>query len=219
MKLLIWSSYLSPLRPSPDRMWPRSNAWISLIWSILSLPHHPSPACTWILSIVWIHFFWSSYPLLFIHLQDVCELDQLFLNLSSNHPIPSSSSVSSSYVNSLNCLNISHLIILSLPLHLYPESTWTWSIVLEYFSSHQPFSSSSSVSREYVNLINCLNIAVLIILSLPLHPSQESTWTWTIVWIPLFWSSRPILLIRFQNVRDLRQLFGNPSSDHSIPSY
>ena len=77
LKLLIWSSYLSPLHPSPDRMWTWPIALIPLIWSIPSLPHHPSPARMWALS--------------------------NFEYISSDHPIPCSSFISRMCVNLINC--------------------------------------------------------------------------------------------------------------------
>ena len=72
---------------------------------------------TWTRLIVWILVLviWLSYPILFIRLQDVRELTQLFEYPTSDHLIPSSSSVSRMYVNLLNCLNTPHLII---PSHL-----------------------------------------------------------------------------------------------------
>ena len=49
-----------------------------------------------------------------------------------------------------------------------------------------------------------------------LHPSPVCTWTWSIVWKLLIWSSHLILVIRFQKVRGLGQLlehvFTHPSS-------
>ena len=147
------------------------------------------------------------------------------------------------YVNLVNCLNISHLIIPSHPLHLSPDCMWTWSIVwisliwssrpilficlqfvrelgqsFEYLSSDHPIPSSSSVSSLYVNLVNCLNISHLIIPSHPLNLSPVCTWTWSIVWISLIWSSYPILFIHLQSVRELGQLFEYLSFDHPIPS-
>ena len=207
---------------------------------IPSHPLHPSLDSTWTWSIVWTSLIWSSHPILVIHLQRVCELCQLFEYLSSDHTIPSSSSVSRKYVNLVNCLDISHLIIPSHPLHPSLESMWTLSIV---WISH-PIPSSSSVSREYVNLVNCLNISHLIIPShplhlspgstwtwancldishliipsYPLHPSLARTWTWSIFWISLIWSSHPIIFICLQYVCEIGQLIEYLSSDHPIPS-
>ena len=159
-----------------------------------------------------MHLFWSSYPLLFIHLQDVREFDKLFKNLFwSSYPF------------------------------LFTRLQFVREVgqLFEHFSSNHPIPSSSSVFREYVNLINGLNTSHLINFSLHLHLSPESTWPWSIVWISLFWSSCLLLfirlkrvrqfklfeylssnlLIRFQNVRELGQLFENLSSNHSIPSF
>ena len=73
--------------------------------------------------------------LFFIRVQEVRKLGQLFDDLSSDDPIPSSSSVFSMYVNLVNCLKTSHLII---PSHF------------------------SSVSRSYVNLVDRLKTSHLI---------------------------------------------------------
>ena len=104
------------------------------------------------------------YLILFIRHQEVRKLGQLFSDLSSDHPMPSSSSVSrryyincfkisfyhpipsalsvsSSCVNLVNCLKISHLII----------------------PSHPVYPSSACSSAMYVNLVNCLNVSHLII--------------------------------------------------------
>ena len=118
-------------------------------------------------------------------------------------------------MNLVNCFKISYLIIPSHPLHPSPACTWTWSIVLRslIWSS---IPSSSSVSRMYVNLVNCFKISYLIIPSHPLHPSPDRTWTWSNVLRSLIWSSHPILFIRLQGVRELRQLFLDISSDHPI---
>ena len=188
---------------------------------IISLPLHPLQDRTWTWSIVWIPLIWTSgsYPFLFIYLQDVREPDKSFENLSSDHPIPSSSSnsrlymnqlvnclntsnlnilsssssISRMYVNLINCLKTSHLITLSLPLHSSRESMWILSIIFKPLIDH-PIHPSSSVFRLYANLVYCLNsmnTSDLIIQSLPLHPSPDHMWTWSIVWIPLIWSSYP----------------------------
>ena len=137
--------------------------------------------------------------ILFIYLQDVRELGQFFEILSSDHSILSSSSVSSSYVNLVNNLKTSHMINLSLPLHPSPESKWTWSIfwispiwpsflsirlqrvrdlgqIFENLCSDHHITFSLSVSREYVNLVNCLNTSLLIIPSHYLRLPLECTW-------------------------------------------
>ena len=147
-------------------------------------PFHPSPVGMWTLSIVLRPLIWSSsllvsrkyvnlvncfktYDLiiLFIRLQNVCELGQLFQDLSSDHHDPlhpspgsmwtwsiflirpliwsSSSPISSGYVNLVNCFKTSHL------------------------------SSSSPVSRLYVNLVNCFKTSHLIILFACLQEVRE----------------------------------------------
>jgi hypothetical protein len=143
----------------------------------------------------------------------------------------------------VNCLKTCHLIILSHPLHPSPECTWPLSFVwisliwssypiffirlqhvrefgvffLKTSSDHSiPF--SSSVSRMYVTSVNCLNTSHLIIPSHPPRPSPGCTWTSSIVWKPLIWSSHPILFIHLQAVRELGHLFEILSSNHSIPS-
>ena len=148
---------------------------------------------------------WLSYPTLFIRLQGVRQLAQLFEYPTSYHSIASSLSTSSLYVNMLNCLNTSRLIILSHPLHPSPGRTWACSIVW---------------------------IPHLIILYHLLHPSPERTWTWTIVWILVHliiflsspahrtWTSSIIFyknpwsdlsqLHPLQDVRELHQLFEYP---------
>ena len=124
--------------------------------------------------------FLSDHPILilFIRLQSVRELRQLFLilpshplhpsagrtwtwsivyDLSSDHPIPSSSVsrvyvkfvlrpliwsshpiLSRKYAKLVNCLNTLHLIIPSHPLQPPPERTWTWSIVYDLIWSSYP---------------------------------------------------------------------------------
>ena len=138
----------------------------------------------WTLSIVLRPLIWSSsllvsrkyvnlvncfktYDLiiLFIRLQNVCELGQLFQDLSSDHHDP---------------------------LHPSPGSMWTWSIFLLrplIWSSSSPISrgyvnlvncfktshlsSSSPVSRLYVNLVNCFKTSHLIILFACLQEVRE----------------------------------------------
>ena len=111
---------------------------------------------------IWVLLVWLPRSIPFIRHQFVRELGQLFEgllsdhpnpthpppertwtcqlceHLSTNHPIPSSS-VSSSYVNLVNCLNTCHLII---SFHPSPVCTWTWSTELfKYLSSDHPFPS------------------------------------------------------------------------------
>ena len=149
---------------------------------IPSLPLHPSLGGTWTWSIALRSLIWLSHPILFIRLQLVRELIQFLWDLSSNYPIPSTSSVSRKYVNLANCFKISHLINPSHPLHPSPVRTWTWLIVFKMISHR-------------------------IIPSHPLHPSPGRTWTWSIVLRSLIWLSNPILFIRFQEVRKLGQWF------------
>ena len=109
----------------------------------------------------------------------------------------------------------------SLPLHSSPESMSTWSIVRKspiwsslcdpplltylqlvrepgqlfgYMSPNHPIPSTSSTSRKYVNLVNCLKTSHMIILSHHIHSSPESMWICSTVWIPLIWLSPPILI-------------------------
>lgn len=108
------------------------------------------------------------------------------------------------YVNLVNCLFTRHLIIPShllqdvrefghyyclktpyLILHRSLERTWTGQL-FEYLSSDHPI--SSPVSRKYVNLINHFITSQLII---PSYPSPGCSWIWSIVLIPLIWSSYP----------------------------
>ena len=190
----------------------------------LSYPLYPSPGRTSIWSIVWIPFIWSPYTtgIFFIYLQPVRELAQLFDYPSSDipsHPLQG---------------NVREIELGQFKL-------------FEYSFSDFPILLSLSVSRVYVNLINCLNIVHLITLSHwhpLLYPSPECTWTCWIVWAPhllipshplqynvtapsvrelgwfklFFWSSHPTLFIRLQSVRELAQLFEYPSSDYPIPS-
>ena len=153
------------------------------------------------------HLIIPSHPLPFHPLlQAVRYLGQLFNGFSSDHPIPSSSSVSRQYVNLVNCSNTCHLIP-SHPLHPSPAGMWIWLIVSLISSSHHPLYLSPGstwtwfklidlrpvtclshplhVFREYVKLVNWLNISHLIIPSHPLHLSPACTWTWSLVWIPL----------------------------------
>ena len=73
------------------------------------------------------NYIWSTHSFLFIRLQDVRELGQLYEYISSDHPIPSRSSVSRTCVNLINCFEISHLIILSSTFVSW--SYWTWLII------------------------------------------------------------------------------------------
>ena len=208
------------LHPSPERKWTWSIFRIPFIWSslpiffirrqsvcklgqLLNTSHliipsdllHPSPERTWTWSIVRIPFIWSSfssvsrayviladclhtlvwlsYPILFIRFQSVREIDQLFEYPSFDHPIHP----------------------------LYPSPVWarrcTWSIV--WPPLHWSFHTILFIrlQREGVSKLGqLLNTFHLIISYNPLHPSPGRTWTWSIFWIPLIWSSLPILFIR-----------------------
>ena len=168
--------------------------------SHLIIPSHPlhlSPECTWTCSIALRYLIWS----VFIPLQLVCYNAQFLKDLSSDHPIPSSSSVSSQYVNLLNCFKISYLIIPSHSLHLSPASTWTSSIALRYLIW------SVFICLQLVReLAQLLKISHLIIPSHPLHLSSASTWACSIALRSLIWS----FFIR------LAQLLYDLSSDHPI---
>ena len=199
---------------------------------IPSHPLHPSPAGTWTWPIVLRSLIWSSHPILFICLQLVRELGQLFYDLSSDHPIPSSSSISREYVTLVNCFKVSHRIIPFHPLHPSPDRMWTWSIFLRslIWSSHpilfirlqnvcdlgQLFKISHLIIPSHPlhpspgstwTWSYCIKVSYLIIPSHPLHPSPDRMWTWSIVLRSLIWSSHPILFIRLQNVCELGQMF------------
>jgi hypothetical protein len=124
--------------------------------------------------------------------QDVREFDQSFKYYpSSDHPIPSSSSVSRKYVISVNYYK-SHLIIL-------------------YY-----YTILSSL-RMYVNLpvVNCFKTSHLIITFHLLQNVSE------IGQLSEYLSSDhhiPSFFICLQSVRDLGQLFEYSPSDHPIPS-
>ena len=131
----------------------------------------------WPEPIVWILVIWSSYPNPFVCLQSVRQLGHLFEYSSSDHPLPSTSSVSRTYVNYVNCFMASNLIIL---FHrLQPQRVCKLGRLFEYSSSDQ---------------------------SIPTFSSAASTWTWSMVWILDIWSSHPIS-IYLQFVRELCQLF------------
>ena len=176
----------------------------------------------------------SHLIILFICLQGVRELGQLFEYFSSEHPVPSSSSVSSVYVNLVNCLKTSRLIISPFhSFHLSPACTWIWSIVCRLLSDHL-LPSFSSVSSLYVNLVNCFKTSS----DYSLNLSPGSTRTWSIVLRPLIWpislsvsrkyvnlvncfktSHLIILFFRLQNVSELSQSFKDLSSDHPFHLY
>ena len=164
------------LHRSPGSTWTWLIVWIALIWFKLSHSFlHLSPACTSTRSIVWIALIWLSHIFLFIFLQSVRELVQLFEWLSwvsSDYHIPFSSSFSSLYVNLVNCLNNSHPIFHTfLFIHLQKVSRLGQGQLFEYFSSHLIIPSFLSVSSLY--------------------------WTWSIVWIAFIWSFHHInFLIR-----------------------
>ena len=158
-----------------------------------------------------------------------------------SHPMPSSSSITRPYVNLVDFFKTSHLIILSHPLHSSPESTWTRLFVyifvfwlsyptifigfqgvrqlaqlFEYPTYDFPIPSSSSISRLYVNMLNCLSSPHLIILSHPFHPTPGRTWTCSIVWIPPS-SDHPISPVSRAYV-NLINCLNIRSYDYPIPS-
>ena len=160
----------------------------------------------WLKFYLFHHLNWSSHPILFICLQLICKFGRLFKDLSSDYPIPSSSSVSRLYVNKVNSLNTSHLIISFLPLHLSPARTWTWSIVLRNYI----WSFSSIVSSSYVNLISRFKI-----LRWSSFPSVSSLYEYLVNWFKT--SHLIILFIYLQRVCQLILLIWsfwscNPSS-------
>ena len=142
--------------------------------TILSHPLHPSPESMWPKANCWILVIWLSYPTFFIRLQGVCQLTQLSEYPTSDyHPIPSSSSVSRLYVNTLNCLNTPQLTILShlsSPVYVnlisyYKTSDLIWSShphplqppvreLNQLFLRPLIWLSHPHLSRKYVNLIN-----------------------------------------------------------------
>ena len=205
---LINSSH--PLHRSPD---PQSVRKLGLNTSNSMNPSHPlhlSPEPLAYANLVNCLNTLSSFPILVFCLQIVRELGQMFEYLPLDHPIfhpspvvrelgqsfwmplisdyviPASSSISRMYVNLVNCLKTSYLII---PSHsLYP-------------------------SRLYVNLINCfkcLKTSSLIIVLHCLYLSPARKCTWSIVWRPLWWS-HPILSIRLVN------LLHSLKTSYSIP--
>ena len=234
---LIWSS-----RPSsPGCMWSWSIVWRPLIWSLhhitfiplqrvsvhdqledrsFIIPSHslyPSPDSTWICCIVWRPLIRPFHPILFIRFQTVRGLGQLLEDFSSDHPIPLPSSFFRKYVKLINHLTTSYLIIC--PLHPSPVRTWTWPTVWRPFiwSSNLNDLNPSSISSEYVNLVNCLNRDHQFTPSLSLRPSPESTWTGCELFEHL--SFQPIFLIRLQQVREFGQIFFKDlSSEYPISS-
>ena len=157
----------------------------------------------------------------------------------SDFPILPSLSVSRACVNLISCLNIVHLITLSHShplLYPSPECKWTCSIVwtlhliipshpLQYtvtvrelgrfklFYDH-PILPSLSVSRVYMNLLNCLNTPLLIIQP---HPLQGNVRELELGQFKLFeYTFFDFPFIRPQGVRQLDQLFKYRSSDHPI---
>ena len=85
---------LYPLHPFPDGTWIWSITLRRLIWS--SHPLLPSPASTSTWSFIW-RLIWPSLSLLFICLQEVSDLAQLFEYPSSDHPLPPSPDCTSTW--------------------------------------------------------------------------------------------------------------------------
>ena len=181
---LIWSFY--PILASSERTWSRSdvlrplNQYYRSSHSGLSRKYVNLDNCL-------VPLIWSFYPILFIDLQFVRELGQLF--------------------------QTSHLFILSHPLHPPSGSTWTWQFfnmtshltipslplqdVREIWqpfesSSYHPIPSSSSVSRAYVNLDQMLKNSRLIITFHPLLRLQAVREFFQLL-CPLIWLSHPAL--------------------------
>jgi hypothetical protein len=89
-----------------------------------------------------------------------------------DHPISFLFSVSRKYVNLINHLKTSHLIIPSLPLQFVRELNQSF----EDLSFNHPI--PSSIPRAYVNLVNCLNTSHQIIRFIPshsVHPFPDRT--------------------------------------------
>ena len=183
---------------------------------ILSYPHYLSPECTWTCSIVWIPLFWLSNPIL-------SRATYVNLNLVNSSCLNTPSlifplSVSRAYVNSINCLNIVHLITLLSHWHphLSPVCTWTCSTVWVplIWLSHPILSSTPwlyvnlvdsscffdhpilpflSVCRAYVNLLNCLNTPHLNITFYPLQDAGNVRELGQFKLFEYFFSDFPIL--------------------------
>ena len=211
----IWPSYpiLShSLHPTaPDCTWTCSMKYPSSNYPIPSSPVTVHRDCS-----TWFKlFFWLSYPTLIIRLQNrgVCELAQLFEYPSSDFTISSSPGHCTwTWTWSIQVVWIL-LFWFSYPTLFIrirlQDVVRQLDQLLKYRSSDHPIplaSSSLSVSRLYVNLLNeipliwlshpilsstpwlyVIQVVSLIILSYPHYPSPEQgcTWTSSIVWIPL----------------------------------
>ena len=135
---------------------------------------HLSPESTWTRLIVWILDSSSDYPIQpSTGRTSTCSM---FEYSTTDHPLPSSPSISSPYVNMLNYLKICHLIIL--PNSIYPSLGRTWTRLTVW------------IPPQLITLYH-------------LPPSPGRTWTCSIVWIFVIWLSYPILSIRLQGVREL----------------
>ena len=110
----VWPSYPT-LHSSPGRTW---ILWIEYSMSDHPIPSSPSVSRKYVNLVHYLRpLIWPSYSILFICLQTVRELSSIVLRplIWSSYPIPSSAS--SSYVNLINRLKTSHLIILFHPFH------------------------------------------------------------------------------------------------------
>ena len=156
----------------------------------LIIPSHllrMPPACTWTWSIVWIILISWTYLFIFICLQSVSELDQLFEYLSSDHLIHLSPARMWAWLGArgwsivwISLIWLSHLISF---IRRQPKFVCKLSQILGY-SSSDPLQVSSC---QFTG-------------------TSGSTWIWSIVWIPLIWSSHPIPFIRLQWVGELGYL-------------
>ena len=153
--------------------------------------------------------------LLFIRFQEVREL-HMFEYPSSDHTIPSSSSVPRMYVNLINCSSTTHLTIVSLlfiGLQIVSELGW----LSEDLSSDHPITSPLSVSREYANLVNCSKISRLII------PFSSATFVFRMYvnLVTCYNTSQLIILSHLHHPYSgcswTCQLFEYHLSDHPIP--
>ena len=154
----------------------------------------------WSWSIIWRRLIWSSVP--FIRLQFVRELDQLFEDPSSDHPISMIST-----------------------LHPFPASTWIWLIVwIEIISSPHPF-LFDRLQRVCELVVDCLNTSFQPIFLIRLQqvrefgqiffkdlsseypissPSSISRKYVNLInhWRALIWSSIPFIRLQFVRVLD-----------------
>ena len=121
----------------------------------------------------------------------------------SDNSIPSSSSVSRTYVNLVNCFKISNLIILSHPLQEVSEPGECLNSPRLIIPPHH-FPPFCVQPVRQLNLVNCLKTSHLIILS---HPLLSSVIRY-VNFVNCFRMSNLIILSHpLQGVRQLGQLF------------